>query len=298
MKRWLKAFRLRTLPLSLACVGMGSFTAAAYASYKWDVVILTLVTTIFLQILSNLANDYGDFVNGADHDERLGPQRSVQSGEISPNAMRRVIIVFTFLSLASGVTLLALSLALDWTMLIFLILGVGSIAAAIYYTMGSNPYGYVGLGDISVLIFFGFVAVCGTFYLHNGFLDRDILLPAITCGFFSVAVLNVNNIRDIESDKVAGKKSIPVRVGRKKAVFYHAVLICTGILASILFVLLRFESLWQFLFLLSLPLFVIHVKAVVERKQAVLIDPLLKQLALSTLLFVLLFGIGSIVAMT
>jgi 1,4-dihydroxy-2-naphthoate octaprenyltransferase len=275
---------------------MGSFLAAGFEVYKWEVMALTILTTLFLQILSNLSNDYGDFINGADHDGRKGPSRSVQSGEITAPAMKRMIFVFIGLSLLSGVSLLAVSVGLNLTFLIFLLLGFAAIAAAIYYTMGSSPYGYAGLGDISVFIFFGLVAVCGTYFLHAGNIDWSIIFPSITCGFFSVGVLNVNNIRDIESDLSAGKKSIPVRIGRKKAVFYHWILILGGFISCVLFTMLNYESPVQFLFLLTLPLFLKNTTAVSKYSEPSQLDPYLKQLAISTLLFVVLFGIGLVVS--
>lgn len=296
MQKWIKAFRLRTLPLALACVGMGSFLAAGFQKYQWKVMVLTIVTTLFLQILSNLSNDYGDFVNGADHVDRKGPLRAVQSGEITPKAMKKMILVFIGISLLSGLLLLFVSVGFNLTFLLFLALGLGAIAAAIYYTMGSSPYGYVGLGDISVFIFFGLVAVCGTYFLHAGELNWSVVLPSTTCGLFSVGVLNVNNIRDIESDRSAGKKSIPVRLGRRKAIIYHWLIIIGGFLAALIFTLYNFQSVWQFAFFLSLPLFLKNGIAVTKYKEASQLDPYLKQLALSTLLFVLLFGIGFVLS--
>ena len=205
VKAWLSAFRLRTLPLALASIGMGTFLAASFESMQPKVFLLSALTTIFLQILSNLANDYGDSIHGADSISRKGPQRAVQSGQISSKAMYVAIILFVFLSFTSGVWLLIEATNSWQTFGLFLILGILAIIASITYTAGSNPYGYIGLGDISVLIFFGWVAVLGTFYLHTQFIDWWIILPASSCGFFATAVLNLNNIRDIESDKLAGK---------------------------------------------------------------------------------------------
>lgn len=295
MKKWIKAFRLRTLPLSLACVGMGSFLAAFDLSFSWVVMALTLLTTIFLQILSNLSNDYGDYVNGADHANRAGPSRAVQSGVISPRQMKLAILIFVLLSLLSGIALLVISLNFNLQFLLFLLLGIASIAAAIYYTMGKSPYGYAGLGDISVFIFFGWIGVCGSYFLHTGSFDLSILLPASSCSLFAVAVLNVNNIRDIDSDKEAGKKSIPVRIGREKAVIYHYLLLAVGMLCAIVFVALNYEGWWQFLFLLVIPLLVKNAKAVTVFKEAKLLDPFLKQMAITTLIFVVLFGVGLLV---
>ncbi len=295
MKEWVKAFRLRTLPLAFACVGMGSFLAAADGKFRWAVMILTLITTLFLQILSNLSNDYGDFINGADHHERTGPQRSVQSGAISPKAMRRAILVFIVLSLISGIGLLAISLTLNLKFLLFFLMGILSIAAAVYYTMGEKPYGYAGLGDISVFLFFGWVGVLGSYFLHTGAILYEIFLPATSCSLFAVAVLNINNIRDIESDFSAGKRSIPVRIGREKALLYHYSLLSIAMICAVLFVILRYESPFQFLFLLVVPLLLRNANAVRKYTDAKKLDPYLKQMALTTLLFVILFGVGLLV---
>lgn len=297
MKKWIKAFRLRTLPLSLACVGMGGITAAFLGNFSWSIMMLTILTTIFLQVLSNLANDYGDFVNGADHENRLGPVRSVQSGEIAPTSMKAAIGILILLSLLSGVVLLFISLEVNVYFLLFFILGMASIAAAIYYTMGSKPYGYAGLGDLSVFLFFGILAVGGTYYLHNLRIQPEIILPAISCGFFSVGVLNINNIRDIESDKSAGKRSIPVRIGKKKATFYQWFLILGGFITCLIFIAIHYISPLQFLFLITLPLFLKNTLALSRRNKSELIDPLLKKLAISTLLFVIMFGIGNLSSM-
>ena len=215
---WIGAMRPRTLPLAIACIGMGAFLAADADSFDGAIFGLSVLTTILLQILSNLANDYGDSQHGADSAERQGPARAVQSGAISPAAMRRSIILFAGLSFISGVTLLYLALGWQWqTFLFFLGLGLLSILAAITYTASKKPYGYVGLGDLSVVIFFGLMAVLGSSYLYLGHLHVAYVLPALSCGFFATAVLNVNNIRDIESDTAAGKRSIPVRIGRPAA---------------------------------------------------------------------------------
>lgn len=292
IQSWLHAFRLRTLPLALSCIGMGSFLAAADGFFNWSIFSLAALTTIFLQVLSNLANDYGDAVSGIDSEERKGPKRAVQSGAISKQQMKVAILVFVMLSLASGITLLLISFGLNWSALLFFFgLGLLSIAAAIAYTVGRKPYGYVGLGDISVLIFFGLVGVMGSYYLFTQNLRFEIILPALSCGLFSIGVLNINNIRDIESDQKAGKFSIPVRIGKKNAARYHAVLTSVGIVCAIVFVLLDFRNAWQFLFLAVAPLF-ISITFAVTNKPSEQLDPYLKRMAISTLLFVLLFGIG------
>jgi 1,4-dihydroxy-2-naphthoate octaprenyltransferase len=296
VKIWLSAFRLRTLPLSLSCIGMGGFLAAAQNKFNGLIFFLCCATTIFLQILSNLSNDYGDTINGADHAERVGPQRAVQSGAISARQMKVAIIVFVLLCLVSGVSLLYISFGIELKpFLYFLGLGLLSIAAAIAYTVGRKPYGYIGLGDLSVLIFFGLVGVMGSLYLFTKEFNMSFMLPALSCGFFSIAVLNINNIRDIESDRTAGKFSIPVRIGREKARIYHWILLLSGIACATIFVSLNFKSPIQFLFLLATSLLFINGKKVSTLPSEKL-DPMLKQMALSTLLFVLLFGIGNLLA--
>lgn len=294
MKKWIEAARLRTLPLALSSILMGCFLAAAHHQFSWTVAILAVVTTVCLQVLSNFANDYGDAVNGKDTEARQGPQRAVQSGAISASSMRNAVILFSVVSLVSGIGLLyeALKDATWQSFLAFLGLGILAIIAAITYTAGKRPYGYEGLGDLSVLIFFGWVGVLGVYYLHTKTFDPTLLLPATSCGLFAVGVLNINNIRDIESDTLTGKRSVPVRIGRRKAIVYHWVLLTVGMLASIAYLLL-IEWTWsQWVFVLSFPLFVRNGLAVSRLTNPRELDPYLKQMALSTLLFVLLFGIG------
>lgn len=293
-KAWIHAFRLRTLPLALACIGMGGFLAAAAGKFNAVLFGLCCLTTIFLQVLSNLANDYGDSMHGADHEGRKGPARAVQSGVITASQMRNAVILFGVLSLGCGLLLLWVSFGTHWDKLIlFLGLGLLSIAAAIGYTVGKKPYGYLGLGDLSVLIFFGFVGVLGSYYLFTHTLTAKEILPALSCGFFSIAVLNINNIRDIDSDRQAGKFSIPVRIGKAKAVRYHWFLLVGGILSACGYLVFHYRSPWQWLFVLSVPLLIKNGISVNNRPSEEL-DPFLKQMALSTLLFVLLFGLGLI----
>lgn len=292
IKAWLTAFRLRTLPLALSSIAMGGFLAARYGNFRWDVFLLCVTTTIFLQILSNLANDYGDSVHGADSVQRKGPSRMVQAGLISSGQMRTAMVIFVVLCLLSGITLLLTSFGLNWNALLFFFgLGVLSIMAAIAYTVGKRPYGYAGLGDVSVLVFFGLVGVMGSYYLFSHRITILHVLPALSCGFFSMAVLNVNNIRDIESDRSAGKFSVPVRIGRMKAIWYHWFLLSGGTLSAVLYTVLTWQSPWQLLFLASIPLFIINGIAV-SQKPSHELDPFLKQLAISTLFFVVLFGAG------
>ena len=206
--------------------------------------------------------------------------------------MKTAIVLFSLLSLASGLLLLWSSFGDNWwQFLLFLAVGLGAILAAIKYTVGANPYGYAGLGDLFVLIFFGIVGVGGTYYLHAGAWEWSILLPAISCGFLAVGVLNVNNIRDIESDEVAGKRSIPVRIGERSAKIYHLLLLTGAVLASITFLMMTGGPPLSYLFLVATPMLFVHYRAV-HKKSGRDLDPHLKQLAITTLILVLLFGLG------
>ncbi len=288
---WLHAVRLRTLPLALASIFAGSFLASWREAFRWEILILASLTTIFLQILSNLSNDYGDTVHGADSAERQGPVRAVQSGLISLAEMKRGMYVFGFLSLVSGLLLIYLAVQ-DWKLFaLFLGLGLAAIWAAITYTSGSNPYGYAGLGDISVFVFFGLLGVLGTYFLHTLSFDWLTVPIAMALGAFSTAVLNINNIRDIESDQKAGKRSIPVRIGRELAVKYNWALLVLGYLCLIAFVFFTEEK-FAFLAALAWPIMMKVGYGVQHAKNSPETDPYLKKMAMSTLLWVILFGIG------
>lgn len=278
---------------------MGGILAASELEFSATILGLCVLTTLFLQILSNLANDYGDSVHGADHSQRLGPKRAVQAGLISAKKMKTGIIVFSLLSLVSGLGLLWVSFGREgiYLFLLFLTLGLAAIWAAISYTNGPKPYGYAGLGDISVFAFFGLVAVLGTVFLQTQDFNLSHLLPAAACGFFATGVLNVNNIRDITSDKLAGKNSVPVRLGASKARVYHWFLLLSGMACAVGFVLWRSIGPFQYLFLLSFPFFIYNGLQVSKKQQPAELDPYLKQLSLSTLLFVFLFGIGLALSM-
>ncbi|RZL09190.1 MAG: 1,4-dihydroxy-2-naphthoate polyprenyltransferase [Hymenobacter sp.] len=297
MSPWISAFRPRTLPLALASILTGGFLAKAYGQFNGTVVALAALTTVLLQILSNLANDYGDSQNGADSVHRQGPLRAVQSGAITPAEMKRAMWGFGAAALASGIALLLLALGLEgvWVLLAFFVLGLSAIWAAVNYTAGSRPYGYAGLGDVSVFLFFGIVGVCGTYFLQARSLPLAVLLPAAALGCFATAVLNVNNIRDIVSDKLAGKITVPVRLGPRRARGYHWLLLLLGVGAAVAYVAFNYHSPWQWLFVLSLPLFFFNGRQVWARQESMQLDPLLKQMALSTLVFTLLFGIGQVI---
>ncbi len=270
--------------------------AAANGYFSASVVGLCVLTTLFLQILSNLANDYGDSKHGADSVHREGPMRAVQAGHIQAEQMKKGMLVFSLLSLMSGLLLLWVAFGTEGLLLfvLFLVLGLASIWAAINYTAGDKPYGYAGLGDVFVFVFFGLVGVLGTYFLQAQALQPSVILPALICGFFSTAVLNVNNIRDINSDTLAGKRSIPVRLGPKRARVYHLLLLLGGVASAFAYVLLNYQTLWQFLFVLALPLVLANAVNVWRKQTSKELDPYLKQMALTTLLFVLLFGVGQV----
>lgn len=296
VKNWLEAFRLRTLPLALSCIILGSLLAYASGVHNPLVTTLAITTTLFLQILSNLANDYGDGVKGTDNEDRVGPARAIQKGTITPQKMKNAMIIFGGLSLFSGVWLIYEGLKdaqLGYSVL-FLVLGLGAIAAAIKYTVGKNAYGYMGMGDLFVFLFFGLIGVCGTYYLHTGVLELTVLLPASAIGMLSAGVLNLNNMRDRESDKKAGKNTLVVKLGANNAMMYHASLLIGALLCGVTYNLISPSSYWQYIFLIITPLLVINIKTVFNHQNPRDLDPLLKKLALTSLLFCITFGIGQI----
>jgi 1,4-dihydroxy-2-naphthoate octaprenyltransferase len=294
VKIWINAMRLRTLPLSLATILTGNFIAVAIDKNITSVFILTVITTVFLQILSNLANDLGDHLKGTDNDQRLGPLRATQSGKITVAEMKAGILIFIILSLASGISLLVVSKLNTQLFFIFLGLGIASILAAIFYTMGKKPYGYRAMGDLFVFIFFGLIGVGGSFYLNTGELFYELIFPAISVGFFSTGVLNMNNMRDHENDKKQNKITLVVLLGIEKAKIYHTVLITGGMLSTAFFVLHNYTEPKNLLFLLSYPLFTTHLIRVWKNKNEKEYDPELKKLAIAAFLFSVLLGISII----
>jgi 1,4-dihydroxy-2-naphthoate polyprenyltransferase len=290
MQKWLSAARLRTLPLALSCIILGNSLALNAGEFSYLIFILSILTTVTLQVLSNFANDYGDFQNGADLTGRIGPVRAVQSGEISQQSMLNAIILFVILSLIVGISLLFVAFEGNFNakFFFFLLLGIASIIAAYKYTAGKNPYGYAGLGDVSVFLFFGLVGVLGSCFLQTKTFNFINLFPAITCGLMATGVLNINNIRDIESDSKAGKKTIPMRLGKQKAIYYHAFLLIIAFVSYCFYVYFSPNVKNAYLVIplvLGLNFNFMKVKSLPNP------DPMLKNLALTTFVFSLLFFI-------
>ncbi|MDR3352427.1 MAG: 1,4-dihydroxy-2-naphthoate octaprenyltransferase [Zoogloeaceae bacterium] len=254
---WIVSLRLRTLPL--ACCGIVTGNALAVslgAVWRGAVFWLTLATAILLQLLANLANDYGDFTKSADTSQRLGPKRGMQLGLITPEAMRKAIGVTALLAMFSGIILMAFACASLADFLVFLGLGLVSLVAALTYTVGRHAYGYHGLGDLAVLVFFGWVAVCGSFYLQTRAFAWQTLAPATACGLLCVIVLNVNNMRDLREDRLHGKITLAVRLGERGARWYHLALLAAGFAFLVWSACLLDEQRpWVWLFLLALPFF-------------------------------------------
>lgn len=281
---WIKAFRLRTLPLSLSCILVGSGLAVIDNKFSWSILILAIITTTLLQVLSNIANDYGDTIKGTDNDNRVGPERALQSGKITRSQMKKAIIINSILALFSG--LILISTAFDRenfiTILFFIVLGVAAIAAAIKYTMGKNPYGYSGMGDLFVFLFFGLIGVMGTHYLHTNIFDIKALFPSVAIGLLSAAVLNMNNMRDEENDKECNKNTLVVKIGARNAKIYHSFLI--GLAFIMLLVTLTIFDLPLISYLSTLPFIVLfkNIYTVWKNKIKAELDPELKKIALST----------------
>lgn len=289
---WIKAFRLRTLPLSVSGVLMGSFLALKKDVFDVKIFLLAILTTLFLQILSNLANDYGDGKNGKDNAGRLGPARMVQSGVITLPEMKRMIYAFCVLSLISGVSLILVAhiQIISSSFFILLFLGLLSIWAALSYTIGKNPYGYSGWGDLSVFIFFGLFSVLGTCFLYSHVFSADFIFPAVSVGAFSVGVLNLNNMRDYTNDLNTGKKTLVVKIGALKAKQYHTFLLVLAIINAIVYLIVNGSHWLGYLFLIIIIPVFLHGNRIWKIREPLLFDKELKKLALIALFFSIVFG--------
>ena len=296
LRDWLHAFRLRTLPLAGGSILAGSGLAAFDGAFRPLVFGLALLTALLLQVLSNLANDLGDHLNGADNEHRIGPARAVQSGRITTAAMKRAMVLCALLALASGLGLLAAGTGLGASSGVFLLIGLAAIAAAVKYTYGSSPYGYAGLGDMSVLLFFGLAGVAGTHYLHTGAFRPTVLLPALAFGLWSTAVLNTNNMRDIRGDAANGKRTLAVRLGSERAKTYHGLLVVGGLACLVLFTALEFRGMPQWGFLITTPLLASHLRQVLANREPAALDPELKRLSLGTFFTAIAFAAGLMLA--
>jgi 1,4-dihydroxy-2-naphthoate octaprenyltransferase len=285
MRSWIKAARLRTLPLATASVFAGTSVALANGEWSGAVFILALLTAIGLQVLSNFANDLGDYLKGTDNENRIGPARTLQSGELSVPQMKRAVVFMSVFSLISGIGLLWIALG-DRDMfgiaMIMLAIGLIAIGAAIKYTVGKASYGYSGFGDLAVFIFFGIVAVVGTAFLHSADTDSlsGAIAPAVMIGAFSTAVLNLNNLRDHENDALSGKRTMVVRMGFDLGRLYHLLLIITGIV-SLVYSALCMNPAAQLSVLFVFP-FALHLKRVMNAIKAASLDKELKIVAVST----------------
>ena len=292
----LESLRPKTLPLAFAAIVVGTVLAWWQGYFDPLVAVLALITAGLLQILSNLANDYGDAVKGSDKPDRIGPLRGMQKGAISLAQMKRALIIVIVLSCISGLLLVTAATQTLADFIGFLVLGGLSIVAAITYTIGKRPYGYLGLGDISVLIFFGWLSVMGSWYLQTHMLIPAVILPATACGLLATAVLNINNLRDIDSDRENGKNTLVVRLGPINARRYHVGLLVGALLCLALFNLLSLHSLWGWLFLLAAPLLIKQARFVLRERDPRAMPPMLERTVKGALLTNLLFVIGIILS--
>lgn len=297
VRAYITSFRLRTLPLSLSGVLLGSLLAASDGYFKTTTFVWAMLTTVALQILSNLANEVGDLTKGTDNEHRLGPIRSAQSGALSMREMVQAMIVFGVIAIITGSLLIyeAFRDLLNWKSISLFIAGGASIVAAVKYTVGKSAYGYRGLGDLFVFIFFGVVSVMGSYFAMSGVLPWICVLPAAAIGFLSSGVLNMNNIRDIENDSVCGKRTIPVILGIQGAKIYHFVITLLAVICLVLYSMLHSAGWTGYLFLLTLPLLVMHLKSV-YRGEGRALDSQLKFLSITTLLIALLLGFGQLLS--
>ena len=297
LKSWIKASRPRTVLLSFSGVLLGSFLAINQVTepvegpFLWLTLLFCALTAVLLQILSNLANDYGDFKKGTDGAKRVGPQREMQSGAITEKEMKLGLAVTAGLCLVLGALLIFVFAKLSWQELaVFSALGIGAVLAALLYTLGKHPYGYRGLGDLYCFLFFGWAAVAGTFYLATKNLDFSVLLPASAMGFLSNAVLNINNMRDYENDKASGKNSLVVKLGLKKAFVYHCLLIGLAFVCLTIYLVLHHAAWYSYLFLLLSVLFIKDLIAI-KKTAPERLDPFLGRQVKHSFLLVLVFGV-------
>lgn len=297
LQAWVHASRLRTLPLAFSSIITGSAIAHYRMpdNFSWRVLILCLLTTLLLQILSNLANDYGDSEKLTDNEERVGPTRAIQSGVLSFKEMKIGIVICSLLILFSGVWLIieATGGLNTFIGLFFFAMGIAAIAAAIKYTIGKSAYGYMGLGDLFVFVFFGLVGVCGSYYLQAKAFSNLVFLPAAAIGFLSVTVLHLNNMRDIIGDKKSGKITLAVRLGFTNSKYYFYVLIFAAFAFLVAFFLWQNIEWWRLgIASIAFILFLFSCYKVFATQTPKDLDPLLKVNALATFLLSLLLVVA------
>jgi 1,4-dihydroxy-2-naphthoate polyprenyltransferase len=294
---WISSMRLRTLPLSISGIILASCFAEYNGCFNWLVFILAILTTLSFQILSNLANDYGDGVKGTDNNDRIGPERAIQSGKISPEEMLNAIKINILISIGLSFLLIFSAFGVKHFLLtlLFFILGISSIVAAIRYTVGIKAYGYNGFGDLFVFVFFGLVSVIGCYMLYAKTIHHVVYLPACTIGLLSAAVLNLNNMRDIISDEKSNKKTLAVKLGINNAKKYHILIIISAIILSALFGILYYNKIYNLIFFVAYIPLILHIKKVLNNKDSRLLDPELKKVALTTVLLAVLMGLGYLI---
>lgn len=297
LKMWWETARPKTLPLALASIFTGSALGywANPQGFNGLVMAICLLTTILLQVLSNFANDYGDHQKGSDTEERIGPLRGIQKGAISAKELKWGLILMVVASFLSGSFLIGIAYENLSDLFAFAGLGILAIVAAITYTVGVKPYGYMGLGDISVLVFFGLLGVGGTYYLQTHSIASHIILPAIGSGLLASAVLNINNLRDIEQDAKASKNTLAVRLGAYKGRVYHCILLSVAALCYLAFALATAISWTNYLFVLSMPLLAKHAIFVYHSQQPSELRPMLAQMSMISLLINILFSLGLLI---
>lgn len=301
MKHWIQAARLRTLPLSVSGILVGSFYAMSQAMFNWKIVIFALITTLGFQILSNFANDYGDGIKGTDNDDRVGPKRAIQSGVITPKAMKNAMIITSILTLISALLLIycAFKGAYLYYSIFFFMLGLLAIASAIRYTVGNTAYGYRGYGDVFVFLFFGWVSTLGVYFMYAKQMDWLLVLPATAIGFLSVGVLNLNNMRDESSDKQSNKNTLVVKKGGAWAKKYHFFLVMSAMILVVVFAFINdmkdeVFNFDQYIFVVAYFPLTSHLMTVKNNKNPQSLDPELKKLAISTFLLSLLLSLALI----
>ena len=292
-KAWLNAVRLRTLPLSVSGILIGSGLAGMYGYNDLPIFILAILSTLGLQIISNLANDYGDGIKGTDNEERIGPKRAYQTGALSRKELKSGILITVLITLGFiGVLLYWAFDGLLHYFILFSFLGALAVWAAIRYTVGDSAYGYKGLGDLFVFSFFGLLSVLGSMFLFTKYLTLIAVLPAISTGLLSTAVLNLNNLRDHNSDVRAGKNTLVVKLGIARAKQYHYLLLLGSFLCMVLFIVLSATQWQQALCLLAFIPLGIHLQKVTQVEEPQAFDPELKKVALSTFFMAVLFYLG------